>query len=238
VNGNLIWTREVGASGGTTIGSGITVDSTFDKNVYITGRTNRAISGQTQSGDVDSFVTKYTSDGDLVNTIQFGAPGGTTTQGFSIVANSICNCLYVTGSTNTLIFGSQNNGIVDYFLAKYDYSLNLAWGTQVGALDGYSVGTGVDADAIGNGYITGYTTVGISGQTQIGDENYFIAKYNSDGALQWGYQAGGVGGVTNGFGIATTPLGDSYITGISSVGVMGQSLVGNTDYFVVSYVDQ
>ena len=172
----------------------------------------------------------------MVNTIQFGNSGGTS-RGISIVANSMCGCLYVTGSTDTEIFGSQN-GRVDYFLAKYDYSLNRAWGTQVGALDGYSVGTGVGADEIGNGYITGYTTVGISGQTQIGDENYFIAKYNSDGALQWGYQAGGVGGVTNAFGIATTPFGNSYITGISSVGVMGQSLVGNTDYFVVSYVDQ
>lgn len=237
VSGNLIWTREVGASGGTTIGSGITVDSTFDKNVYITGRTNRGISGQTQSGDVDSFVTKYTSDGDLVNTIQFGASGGTTTRGLSIVANSTCGCLYVTGSTDTAIFGSQN-GRVDYFLAKYDYSLSFAWGTQVGASGGYSVGTGVSADTMGNGYIAGYTTVGISGQTQIGEENYFIAKYNSEGILQWGYQAGGKDGTTNAYGIATSPLGGSYITGISNVGVMGQSLIGNYDYFVVSYVDQ
>ena len=41
-NGNLIWTHEVGASGGTTIGSGgITVDPTFDKMFILQVSTNQ-----------------------------------------------------------------------------------------------------------------------------------------------------------------------------------------------------
>ncbi|RTL10301.1 MAG: hypothetical protein EKK54_11550 [Neisseriaceae bacterium] len=240
VNGNLLWTREVGASGGTTIGSGVTVDSTVDRNVYVTGKTTQGISGQTQSGNTDYFIAKYSSDGNLITTIQYGPLQGLqgNSSAYAIVANQACRCIFVTGSTDTGIFGSQN-GLSDYFIAKYDYSLNYAWGTQVGAAGGYSVGTGVSADGSGNAYLAGYTTKGISGQTQVGGENYFIAKYSSDNVLQWGYQAGGANGVADGYGIATDVSGNSYLTGYTSgSGVMGQSLIGTTDYFIVSYINQ
>ncbi|TXI96970.1 MAG: hypothetical protein E6Q32_12820 [Neisseriales bacterium] len=242
-NGNLIWTREVGASGGTTIGSGITVDPTFDKNVYITGSTNQGISGQSLSGDEDYFLAKYTPDGDLVDTKLIGVPG-TSSSGLAIKANTktpSCSYLYVTGDTSSSgdsgIYGQQN-GNTDYFIAKYDYSLNSLWGFQVGAPSGDTTGLGVDSDGVCNSYLTGYTTVGLSGQTQIGEENYFIAKYNSDGVLQWGYQAGAFNGLTAGSGISTSAGGNSYITGYSNVGVMGQTLVGSYDYFIASYPGQ
>lgn len=237
VNGNLLWTREVGASGGTTIGSGVTVDSTVNRNVYVTGKTTQGISGQNQLGYIDYFVAKYSSDGNLITTIQSGALQGASSAS-AIVANRACNCIFVTGYTSKSIFGSQN-GLSDYFIAKYDYSLSSPSGTQVGAAGGYSVGTGVSADGSGNAYLAGYTTKGISGQTQVGGENYFIAKYNSDGVLQWGYQAGGANGVADGYGIATDVSGNSYLTGYTSgSGVMGQSLIGTTDYFIVSYINQ
>lgn len=242
-NGNLIWTREVGASGGTTIGSGITVDPTFDKNVYITGSTNQGISGQSLSGDKDYFLAKYTPDGDLVDTKLIGVPG-TSSSGLAIKANTktpSCSYLYVTGDTSSSgdsgIYGQQN-GNTDYFIAKYDYSLNSLWGFQVGAPSGDTTGLGVDSDGVCNSYLTGYTTVGLSGQTQIGEENYFVAKYNSDGVLQWGYQAGAFNGLTAGSGISTSAGGNSYITGYSNVGVMGQTLVGSYDYFIASYPGQ
>lgn len=238
-DGDLLWTREVGAApDGETIASGVSVDTTSDRNIYIAGKTNKAISNQTQFGNEDLFIAKYSSSGELLNTIQDG-DGNRDTRAIGITSNENCFCVFITGTTGGSLYGNLN-GYNDYFIAKYNFALSLEWGQQVGAFEGQSIGNGVSSDDSGNPSITGFTTVGLSGQIQVGNEDTFIAKYDGNtGTIQSANQFGANNGAASGNGIASTPAGDNYIIGsTTTAGIMGQSLIGDPDYFLVFYPNQ
>ena len=56
------WAKQLGSSGHD-YGQGVTVDS-FN-NIYVTGKTNGGLDGNTNSGSLDVFLVKYNSDGVL-----------------------------------------------------------------------------------------------------------------------------------------------------------------------------
>ena len=230
-SGDLQWSKQIGAAGGLTYGRGISVDGSG--NSYVTGYTNKGISGQTQIGNNDYFIAKYNSSGDLQWTKQVGATGGLTYgRGISVDSNGNS---YVTGYTNKGISGQTQIGTNDYFITKYNSSGDLQWAKQVGATQGSTQGASISVDSSGNSYVTGPTSVGISGQTQIGNNDYFIAKYNSSGDLQWTKQIGAASGSTNGYGINVDSSGNSYVTGSTNRGISGQTQIGTYDYFIAKY---
>src|SRR6185437_259865 len=229
--GNLLWSKQVGAAGGDTEGQGIAIDSSG--NSYANGYTTVAISGQTKKGGTDYFITKYDTSGTLLWTVEVGASGGFT-EGEGISVDSSGNS-YPTGFTNVGISGQSQNGFHDYYIAKYNTSGVLQWAKQVGTSGGTTNGFGTSIDVAGNSYVCGYTSVGISGQTQNGNNDYFIAKYDISGNLQWGRQVGASGGTTQGTGISTDNSGNTYITGNTSNGISGQTQHGSTDYFIAQY---
>ena len=70
-------------------------------------------------------------------------------------------------------------------------------------------GTSVTTDSSGNIYVTGYTEGGLDGNTNSGESDIFLVKYNSSGAKQWTKQLGttsidtGHGPYTTGFEITS-----------------------------------
>ena len=95
-------------------------------------------------------------------------------------------------------------------------------------------GFGISTDIVGNSFITGYTTVPLN-NSQAGIQDYYLGEYSTGGVLQWLHQVGASGGYTEGFGISTNSSEHSYIVGSTTVGISGQSQVGNTDVFVAKY---
>jgi hypothetical protein len=73
---------------------------------------------------------------------------------------------------------------------------------QVGAINGTTISNGIASDDQGNIYVTGYTTVGISGQDKQGLTDYIIAKYDKQGHLQWTKEVGTTNGDTEANGVA------------------------------------
>ena len=69
-NGVEVWTRQFGTAA-FDLASGVAVDD--DGNVYVVGRTESVLSGQTSTGGSDAFIRKYNSVGMEVWTRQFGA---------------------------------------------------------------------------------------------------------------------------------------------------------------------
>ena len=230
-SGTLLWSRQVGASGGYTYGYGISHDNSG--NSYITGSTTVGISGQTQTGGTDYFIAKYDSSGNLVWTRQVGANSGNT-YGYAISSDGSGNS-YISGSTDVGISGQTQTGGTDYFIAKYDNSGNLVWSHQVGASGGNAYSYGISSSTNGNSYIAGYTDKGLSGQSQIGINDYFIAKYDSSGNLVWTRQVGADSGNTYGYAISSDSSGNSYIAGSTDVGISGQTQTGTNDYFIAKY---
>jgi len=234
--GIVQWIRQSGASGGATHARGISIDNAG--NSYVTGSADSAMSGQAKNGSTDYFIAKYDPEGKLQWTKQFGVKGlYSHTQAHAIHVDNLGNS-YVTGDTNAALTGQVQQGGTDYFVAKHDATGELLWVRQVGATgdsNGTAMGENIGVDSAGNSYITGSTFTSISGQEKKGELDYFIAKYDPLGTLQWTRLDGGSGGWTSGLGISVDSAGNSQVTGNTNVGIAGQALHGRWDYFVAHY---
>ena len=230
-DGQLLWARQVGATNGSTGCSAITVDSEGDS--YIVGSTNVGISGQTQNGTYDYFIAKYSENGSILWTKQVGAESGEA-DARGISADGKGN-IYITGFTNIEESGQIEKSGNSYFIAKYTTDGTTIWSKQVGVEGEFVYGYSVSNDLNGNVYITGTTSTGLSGQTQNGFYDYFIAKYSESGSLIWSRQDGGYHGTANGYGVGIDQQGNAYVDGTTSVALSGQQQKGYFDYFVVKY---
>jgi hypothetical protein len=112
--GNQVWTRQFGTDfdDGLYLG-GVTVDS--DDSVLVTGYTNGDLGGS-NLGDYDTWVAKYSSEGERLWLVQFG----TSELDFPTdVISSSDGKIFVTGYTEGS-FGARNAGSVDSWIAKLD----------------------------------------------------------------------------------------------------------------------
>jgi heat shock protein HslJ len=178
------WTKQLGTSSGD-YGNGVAADSS--DNIYVTGYTFGGLDGNTKSGIClncsDIFLVKYNSSGTKQWTKQLGALLDDRGHGVTVDSS---NNIYVTGHTNAVVVGldgNTNSGGYDVFLVKYNSSGTKQWTKQLGtSTDDY--GNGVAADSSDNIYVTGNTGGGLDGNTNLGDSDIFLVKYNSDGVKQ------------------------------------------------------
>jgi hypothetical protein len=183
-SGTKQWTKQLGTSGWDS-GNGVAADSS--DNIYVTGYTFGGLDGNTKSGIClncsDIFLVKYNSSGTKQWTKQLGALLDDRGHGVTVDSS---NNIYVTGYTNAVVVGLDGNtksGGYDVFLVKYNSSGTKQWTKQLGtSTDDY--GYGVAADSSDNIYVTGTTGGGLDGNTNLGDSDIFLVKYNSDGVKQ------------------------------------------------------
>ena len=102
--------------------------------------------------------------------------------GLGVTVDSSDN-LYVTGPTSGGLDGNTNAGGTDLFLVKYNSSGTKQWTKQLGTSANDNT-IAVTVDNSSNIYITGYTSGGLDGNTNLGDTDVFLVKYNSDGVKQ------------------------------------------------------
>lgn len=202
LNGNALWAKTL--FGGWSIqGSGICCDSSG--NVFVTGMFDSGILAQTDTfytyGYYDVFVIKYNSNGDELWIKQIG---GTM---LDIPAESGgCACeadgtLYVCGRfygpelyvSNDTLYGNGQN---DLYLIKFKWDGEVIWAKSIGG-NLHESANDVCLDTNNNVYITGYfysQTVNFGNYylNNSGNRDFFLAKYNSQGNLQWAKQALGI----------------------------------------------
>jgi len=225
--GAICWATYYGGIG-PDIAAGISTDDSG--NVYITGQTASsngiANSGAYQTsyagGNADAFLVKFDSTGARKWSTYFGGTGYDSPIALTTDKN---NNVIITGST-TSTSGIATSGAYqptyagdeEAFLAKFNSAGNLTWATYFG--EGVNEGDGASSDALGNVYITGFTTyssnlatVGAY-QTSYGGGNYdaFLAKFSSSGDLSWATYYGG-SGEDNAIGVHTDISGNVYIVG-------------------------
>jgi hypothetical protein len=109
------------------------------------------------------------------------------------------------------------------FVAKYNTSGVIQWQRRLGGT-GTDFSLGIDVDGSGNVYIAGYEPSQTAGNNDI-----FIAKYNTSGVIQWQRRLGGTA-IDQGAGIAVDGSGNAYITGYEA-----SQTAGTTDMFVAKY---
>jgi len=126
-------------------------------------------------------------------------------------------------------------GTLDFFVTKYDSSGVKQYTKQLGVAGVITLANSVTTDVSGNVYVAGYTAGTLDGNTLTGTSDYFVTKYNSSGVKQYTKQLGVAGFVTQGLGVATDVSGNFFVTGYTSGGLDGNTLMGTQDFFVTKY---
>jgi hypothetical protein len=112
-NGNQLWTNQFG-----TVGDDNTIGIGLDKNgdIYVAGLTKGSLSGSTNAGDYDIFVTKLDSSGVRSWSQQLGYAGQDTA--YKLLINN-ADTIYITGGISGSLEGQPYAGSTDAVLIKY-----------------------------------------------------------------------------------------------------------------------
>jgi hypothetical protein len=220
-SGNAIWVKNISAGTGPlhTRGYGVTCDE-FG-NVYACGGTNgdAYFEGNylfTTAGDYDGTIVKFDANGNFQWARRFG--GTDSDKAYGIVSDQH-GSVYVTGyfvghadfSDHQSLTG---HGHTDIFLAKYDASGLLQWVTQAGDT-GFDRGHDIMINVNGEIIITGEFQTGYFGSHiaySQGNEDMFLASYDSNGINQW-VISGGSPEDDIGRGLSHDATGNIYVVG-------------------------
>jgi trimeric autotransporter adhesin len=178
--------------------SSVTASGTF---LYLVGNFSRGASvgglPVSSAGGDDGFVAKCDSNG-LAQWVK--AIGGSGSDGTSSVCLDAGGNVFVGGNssgttTNLLSSNIVSAGSSDGYVAKFDSNGTILWAKAIGGA-GYDSTASVCVDNSGNvfagGSMQGMTTnLGAANLTAVGNNDGFVAKFDSTGSVQW---AGAIGG--------------------------------------------
>ncbi len=226
--GNFIWAKQIGGAGWVECNA-ITVDR--NGNIYITGSflgtvdfdPSAATLDLTATGDINIFICKFNTSGNLVWAKQIG--GTLAVNAYAIAVDNSGN-VYTTGYFDATAdfdpgpgtFKLTVFGYSDIFVSKLDASGNFVWAKQMGGTIG-EVGYAIAVDGSGNVYTTG-TFVGTVdfdpgagsfnlSTTGPGDGDIFLSKLDASGSFVWAKQLGG----EEAHAMALDNIGNVYVGG-------------------------
>ena len=216
-DGTLAWASRAGGEetdgGYTDIGWAVTTLS--DNSIVVTGEfqgsarfgeggPNETLLASAGSGDI--FIAKYRSDGTFEWAKRAGGIGKDTGKDIAtlsddsvVVAGSFSGtAVFGEGEENSTILTKTNDNSI--FLARYSSDGMLMWAKLVGGHGWLGIGiTTLTDDSIG---LTGdFSWSALFGEGEpnetfllgYGDDDIFVARYNSDGTVRWVRRAGGWG---------------------------------------------
>ncbi|TGK15730.1 hypothetical protein EHO61_14270 [Leptospira fluminis] len=109
------------------------------------------------------------------------------------------------------------------------------WTRLLGAAGAATQSAGVTTDSSGNVYAAGTTTGSLDGNAQIGSQDAYVVKYDTNGNKQWTRTLGVGGSSLSTNGVASDSLQNVYILGSTSVSLDGQAFSGTSDLFLSKY---
>jgi hypothetical protein len=227
----------VSVFGGTLNDSGVSIAVDSSGNIYTTGffrgtadfDPGVGVTNLTAVGELDAFVSKLDSTGALIWAKSFG--GDDAIYSKSIAVDSSGN-VYTAGhfigtadfdpgpgTTNLITVSAPSVFNYDVFVSKLDSSGNFIWAKSFGGslLD---YGNSIAVDSSGSIYTTGFFRgiadfnpgAGVTNLTAVGEEDAFVSKLDSSGALLWAKRFGG-GVTTQAYSITVDSSGNVYTTG-------------------------
>ena len=139
----------------------------------------------------------------------------------------------MTGDTYGGLDGNTSAGYNDLFVVKYLDNGKKQWTKQLGT-SSTDLANGVATDSSGNVYVSGVTYGGLDGNTNAGNSDLFVVKYNSSGTKQWTKQMGSSSRDYD-YGVATDSSRIAYVSGDTYGGLDNNTNAGYNDLFVVKY---
>jgi hypothetical protein len=236
---------------------------------YDTGNESGGIARYTLSATgatTNCFIAKYATNGTVSWATRIG---GASNQQSSICASDSSGNIFVTGTySNTactfynvdttigLTFSTPGAATAS-FLAKYTSVGTFIWAVRFATTPSNIVAYAVATDPSGNALVTGYATSSglptfYNSNTTIGAQlpataafDCFIVKYTPDGDVSWATRISSAGNDI-GYGIATDPSGNVFVTGQYSAAVTlynqpgtvsnaALPFTGGTEVFIAKY---
>ncbi len=204
-DGTKAWTQLLGSSGSD---QATALTTGLDGSIYVSGVTSGALDGQTNSGSLDTFLTKYSADGIKAWTQLLGSSGIDYAYA---VTTGLDGSIYVSGVTNGSLDGQTNSGGGDAFLTKYSADGTKAWTKLLGSSgsdEANALTTGLD----GSIYFTGSTDGAFDGQTNSGGSDAFLTKFSVSPQITF---AAGSATAT----LVFTPTADNLVEGSETLAI-------------------
>lgn len=208
------------------------------------------------AGDADIFVAKYDRAGGHQWSFNVGGPGFDMAHA---VACDVEGCVYVTGYFSDTVdmdpsedeASIESRGKRDIFIAKYSPDGRYLWSFGFGSEEDDE---GMDLAWDGGGHL--FATGFLRGQADLdpgpgstvisvgGPEDAFLAGYDRDGNLLWGFALGGPSH-DQGHAVECGPRGDVHLAGVFSRTVdfdpgseeTSRSSAGGHDVFLARYTE-
>lgn len=207
-NGNRQWLYQLGTTGWE---EAMYVATDRTGNIFVCGFTQGALGSGQNAGMDDVFLAKF---------------------GDSIAAD---DCCARTEQKLDQLLGlpALITRLNDQLKARSGHNPVMAWTRQIGTAshdEAYSVAT----DHLGNVFIAGFTGGDLESGQHSGKFDAFLAKYDTSGRQVWLRQIG-TAKEDRAYGVATDPMGNIVIGGLTEGG-MGRPLSsGMSDIFVMKY---
>jgi hypothetical protein len=231
---------------GSEVERGYDIKTDTNGNVYLTGifYQNLTIGNTTlsNSGGADIFLVKYDKNGSFLWLKKAGGSGYDVVEEIEVDSSGniyMTGYFYGTADFNNLSLTS--GGASDVFLAKYDTNGEIIWVKKAGGSNsdtGKSLFIGENEDVYLTGDFSGVSSFNNTSVTSAGGTDVFIAKYNSNGVLQWVKSAGGT---SDDYveGVVVDDGDNVYLVGIfngtMNVGNTSLTSAGGTDVFITKY---
>ncbi|MBA2664333.1 MAG: SBBP repeat-containing protein [Bradymonadaceae bacterium] len=226
-DGEQVWMRVVD-SGSRDEFNSVAIDN--KGMVYVAGFTHGSFENQTSAGDFDALIARYDATGNQVWLRQFG------TNAYELaydVAVDALGAAYIVGHTYGAFAGSENQGGLDGFLARFTVEGEREWVVQFGT-DANDFAQGVATDSHNNAFVVGHTAGTLEGQASRGTEDAYVLKFDRDGEQLWSRQFGTTF-ADQAFSTAVDSNDHVYISGTTAGDFPRFRQGGLSDAFVIKY---
>ena len=176
-SGTKISSIQMGVSAKQVNAAALSIDTT--DNVHVAGWTTGGFDGNSLTGSQDMFITKFNSSGVRQWTSQNGV-AATYTHAWGISVDTVGN-VYVAGDTGGNLNSVVKTGSTDSTILKYNSSGVRQWTKLLGATGKSTQSKTIVINSVDELHISGVTTGSLPGNTFAGNEDAFIAKYDSSG---------------------------------------------------------
>lgn len=199
-------------------------------NVYVAGDTLGRLENHDALGKNDAFIAKYSPSGDRKWVEVLASSDHDLATALAVHGSG---AIFVAGETNGKIGEKMNAGESDAFLAKYDSSGSRRRVTLLGTSSDEGVAALASGGA-GGVYLAGYTEGDLNGEKNHGENDGYVAKYDSAGKIQW-TRIIGTPEYDRAHAAAVDSSGNVFVSGPTRGEFGGEKNSGVSDVYIVRY---
>jgi len=235
-SGQNLWTKQLGSIDDTNAtyivqnDEAIAMVSDDDGTTYLLSEGQGRLGANTYYGGYDIYVTKISTNGDIIWTKQYGSTSDD--HAGDIVKDSNGN-IYVSAQTSASFMGETKLGASDIVLMKLSGSGTLIWSKQFGT-DFYDYTKALSIDKNDSIYIAGVSSGTFENQTKIGFQDGYLIKFDTDGVQQWKQHFGTPESVEVS-DMAIDNHSNIVITGYTEGSFLNAPNAGEEDAYLITY---